>query len=553
MKTRDRSLMPATAWDQTVKTTPVNHAPTLRRDYVRTLSSFKPGLMVPVFAVPLLREDGIRTTRLRFAFDMSETSDLLLNHVRVIVHTYFVSKMAFERFNGYDDLNRSYNKVDGAPAWFETETFTGGGNDQIYTQMGLHAPDGSTVNDDYKRAYNCIWNYRAKQRSSSLELRGETAAGLAPAFWPASVLKHVKPSFDQAMIDGEVPIVIDPQQMPVRVDVPRREDNTPAGSIVGVLDQDGTASRLHRAAGDEVYVRGLDPDGELYAELAGELGKLSLSNIDLARQTVAFARLRAKYQGLSEDWMMDQLLSGIRIPNQALQHPMLLARGETVFGMSQRWATDSGNLDKSVTRGLTQIDQVVRLPRMDTGGVVMAVVEVLPEQIYERMEDTYFVSTDPATLPERTIDSLDPEPVSIVKNSFVDADHTLGDDVFGYAPLNHEWQRNTPRLGGKFFRNAGDTWDENRNRIWTPEVIDPTLGEDFYLATNLGYPVFEDTQSDPFEVNCQGVFQIEGLTYFGPALVEATDDYDSIMARVDKDRIPLASESENEESEDENE
>jgi len=80
-------------------------------------------------------------------------------------------------------------------------------------------------------------------------------------------------------------------------------------------------------------------------------------------------------------------------------------------------------------------------------------------------------------------------------------------------------------------------FDEDRQRIWAVETVDPTLTEDFYLCSNMHQKVFSDTASDGFEILGLGQFQIEGNTVFGAAINEATDDFDQVLADVDQTRI----------------
>ena len=126
----------------------------------------------------------------------------------------------------------------------------------------------------------------------------------------------------------------------------------------------------------------------------------------------------------------------------------------------------------------------------------------------------------------------------MVPNEHVDVDHTSPQATFGYAPLNHQWKRNSYNIGGKYFRPTVDApFDEDRQRIWANESPNPTLTEDFYLATNLHHKVFADQNTDAFEVSGQARFEIVGNTVFGKGLQEASDHYDQIMATVDTTRI----------------
>jgi len=87
------------------------------------------------------------------------------------------------------------------------------------------------------------------------------------------------------------------------------------------------------------------------------------------------------------------------------------------------------------------------------------------------------------------------------------------------------------RVGGKFKRpSSGSANDEDRMRIWAAETANPTLGTDFYLATNINQKPFLDTVADPFEAVCVVQLAIEGNTQFGPPLVESEQNYDAVLA-----------------------
>ena len=125
-----------------------------------------------------------------------------------------------------------------------------------------------------------------------------------------------------------------------------------------------------------------------------------------------------------------------------------------------------------------------------------------------------------------------------VKNDYVDTDHDTPNGTFGFAPLNHEWNRVAYNVGGKFYRPAVDlVVDEDRQRIWAVETENPVLSADFYLCTNMHQKPFLDTVADPFEAVAVGDFVIEGNTVFGGVLVEAMNNYDAVMAKAPTDRV----------------
>ncbi|THF60018.1 major capsid protein [Ollibium composti] len=544
-----------------MNTQPLRTPRTMRRQSARGITSLPAGKMVPIAAFPLLREDGIRSGRLRFSFEMMETAEVLMNAVNVRVMAYLVPNLAFERFNGsMDQLNRSYEgkpPVEGAAVvpFFSVGPMAGGaGSRPVYRHLGLHVRDGQVVNAAYAEAYNTIWNFRAKNRSPDLALREIYESSLAPAFWTHEQFRHIVPDFDQAVIDGEVPLNVVNSKMPVKglaltgaaqpvsTGMGGREsggggvyETYPAGyAVSGYGDAPGTglSTVAIRAAAQGV------PD--IWAELQDNGITVSLSNIELARKTQAFARLRQQYNQ-HDDWIINLLMDGISIPEQALTQPMLLADKTTIFGMAKRYASDAGNLTESVVNGATFVDMSIQTPRIGTGGIVMVVAEITPDQLFERQEDPYLVTTSVDQLPQYLRDTLDPEKVDVVKNSRIDVDHDAPDATFGYEPLNARWNIDAPRVGGRFYRPEVDAgFDEDRQRIWAVETQNPTLSTDFYLCTTMHTKPFVVTNQDPFEVVTQGDVFIEGNTVFGGHLVEATDDYEKVLAVAPQERVEKA-------------
>ena len=279
---------------------------------------------------------------------------------------------------------------------------------------------------------------------------------------------------------------------------------------------------------------------DVYAELtSGGNATMSLADIEQARKTASFAKLRQMYDGIEDDYLIDLLMSGIRVPEEAMKQPILLGKQRAMIGFNQRYATDAANLDESATNGFATIDMSIRTPAMNTGGVIMITAEIVPEQLWERKKDYFLYTTDPDTLPNYLRDFLDPEKVAVVKNDHADVNHVTPDGTFGYAPLNHEWQRDMVNVGGKYYRPANDAFDEDRAKIWSAEATNPTLNEDFYLCTGLHKKVFADQTADSFEITAMTDFKIVGNTVFGAGLQEsdATSDYDAITAQVDSARI----------------
>lgn len=542
---RDQSMQ-----RQSVK--PLRMPRSLRGHEVSTLTSLPAGRMVPVAAIPLLREDGVRRGQVRLSFEMHETAEILMNAVYCCAKAYFVPFMAFERFSGMDALNRSYKKIlervgDSAPVpFFDTEARGAIGTNKILEYLGLHAASTETINTAYVEAYNTIWNYRAKNRSLNLTLRDRLDKTLAPAFWQHHRFKHIVPDFDQAMIDGEVALNVANAQMPLKglaVSTAASYTSTPGAGYREAGSGDPAPGSNWQSTALDFYLRGDNATKipQIFAELQADGITVSLSNIEAAKKTRAFAELREQYNGLDDDYIVDLLMAGISVPEQMYRQPMLLTEQTTVFGLSKRYASDGANLTESVVNGATYVDLMFRLPPITTGGVVMIVAECLPDQLFERQQDPLLMTTDVDTLPEALRDELDPEKVDIVYNRYIDTSHASPDAVFGYEPLHAKWDVKVRRCGGRFFRPAVDgAFDEDRQRLWSVEQANPTISEDFYIATNIHVKPFADENKDPFEVVASGQVVIDGLTVFGGALVEASDNYERVLAKVPTDTIVKA-------------
>jgi predicted Rdx family selenoprotein len=538
----------------------------------RVLTSGDAGKILPLKYEWLHREDGVRSGKIRANIEMMETSEMLMNGVGVTLYAHFVPMLAYDRFNGsMDELNRSYKKENGAAGsvvpYFEynkvyssygsgsvnaispthpthspqnVDTASWGeGVDTFLQTMGIHT-QSANYNTTIVEAYNAIINHRRKARSKSLPLRNAFDHTLADAFWINNGMQNIVPDYDQNLIDGQVTLAGLTFQAPIKA--PRATNY----NLSRIADGDSGHALTGNAwspamTGTEIIDEGdMFLFDEIFAELTtGGNATMSLADIEQARKTAAFAKLRAKYDGIDDEHVIDLLMSGIRVPEEALKQPILLGRQRAMIGFNQRYATDGANLDKSATNGMATIDMSIRTPAMNTGGVIMLTAEIVPEQLWERKKDYFLYTTDPDTLPNYLRDVLDPEAVDVVQNSHLDINHSTPDGTFGYAPLNHMWNRDAVNVGGKYYRPANDAFDEDRAKIWTAEATNPTLNEDFYLCSGLHKKVFADQVSDAFEITCLTDMSIVGNTVFGAGLQEtdATSDYDIITSQVDSSRI----------------
>lgn len=525
----------------------------------RLLTSGDAGKILPLKYEWLHREDGVKSGKIRVNVEMMETANLLMNGVGVTLYAHFCPMLAFERFNGsMDELNRSYKGENGAAGsvvpFFESSnyfhhslgtefpsshadtfdtSYPDGSTVEFYQTMGIHT-EATQLNNTVVEAYNAIVNMRRKARSKSLPLRNEFDHSLAEAFWINNGMQNIVPDFDQSLIDGQVSLNGLTFQAPISAPMAGNSgaDYSNGSTHPTRLGPEGSATwdaTEARYTWDSVY-----------AELtSGGNATMSLADIDQARKTASFAKLRSMYDGVDDEHIIDLLMSGIRVPDEALKQPILLGRKRAMMGFNQRYATDAGNLDDSATNGYATIDMNIRTPAMNTGGVIMITAEIVPEQLWERKKDYFLYTTDPDTLPNYLRDVLDPEKVSVVKNDHADVNHATPDGTFGYAPLNHQWQKDMVNVGGKYYRPANDAFDEDRSKIWTAEATDPSLNEDFYLVSELHKKVFSDQVADSFEITALTDFNIVGNTVFGQGLHEAdaTSDYETITDQVDSVRI----------------
>lgn len=550
---------------ETIPADPLKLKRSIRKDRGRVLTSGDAGKILPLKYIPMLREDAVQRGRVRINVEMQETAELLMNQTNLNVYAHYVPMLAFERFNGsMEELNRSYKGEVGIGGsvvpFFETnkryvastnsvdsDDTSAAGWDTVdlldpdpylfYQTMGIHF-SADNLNMTVVEAYNAIVNHRRRARSKSLPLRNAYDHSLAEAFWNTQGLSHIVPDFDQLLIDGEVAL----QGLSFKAPLISNNIGNETGTYKYPVAPETPISLGSNSTPSGVSLTESYQWDKIWAELtAGDTSNLtmSLADIELAKQTAAFAKIRSQYDGIDDDFIIDLLMSGIRVPEEAMTQPILLGRQTVPFGYAQRYATDAANLDTSATNGYAQVDMTIRTPPMNTGGVIMITAEIVPEQLWERKKDYFLYTTGPDQLPNALNDFLDPEKVDVVKNDHLDVNHSTPNATFGYAPLNHQWMRDMVNVGGKYYRPANDAFDEDRAKIWTVEATDPTLSDDFYLCSGLHKKVFADQVSDSFEIMCISDCDISGLTVFGERLLEAdaTSDYAAIQADVDATRI----------------
>lgn len=536
-------------------TTPISIARSVRQINQICATSMPAGKMVPVTAFPLLREDQLRNSMIHCKVDLMETAEIIKNGIKCRFMAYFVPFLAFERFNGgMDEFNRSYMKqniADGATVtpFFNTMVAGPVGSIPIHKYLGFHAAPTDVINTAFIESYNLIWNFRARNRSETLyqaKKRLMTATGLAPAFWMHEQFKYVVPDWDDIAMEGSVDLTFTNALAKVEgIGV------TGAATNAGVAFYDANGVSM---LGKPVRAANSDPGvavamkqtgaasptnvPQVFANLATAGVKISLANIELAKRTQWYANLKAQFEGLPDNWIIDLLMQGVSVPEQMWKQPILIADKTEIFGIEKRWATDGANLTDAVVNGAAVCDLDMVLPRTPTGGIVMVVAEILPEQIFERGRDPLLFTTDPAKLPNAMRDDLDPQKVERMSMGEVDTSHSTPNGLFGYRPLNWDWQKSNTRIGGKWFKAAPDnTFNEERQHFWTVEVANPAYNSDFMISETFNTLPFVVTNQDVGEVQIHGTAIIEGNTQFGTRLLENDNAYAEVLAQVDQTRI----------------
>lgn len=550
---------------ETTPKTPVEFKRSRRMDNARVLTSMDAGESMPIRFSPVLREDSGSGT-IQATIMMNETPETVLNGIQAKMLTYFVPFLAFEQFKGsIEEMNRCY---EGAPSLFgdgtqvapffnknlfydldskqvttynpasPNATALSNGVIDFYRASGIHTSDGD-VNSSYVQAYNILHNYRRKSRSPQLAERNQYQHDFAECFWPTAGMSPIVAAYDSKLISGEVSLQGLSFQAPI---------TAPLAGNSGIDGSNGTgnALRMGPETGDWNWDGVKYVFNDIVAELSNGGGAtVNLADIDQARKTAAFARLRSMYSGnkdYAEDdsTLIDLLMQGIRIPVEMLKDPILVGRSEGMFSMAERFATDAANLDAHVTQGMVRLSHRVNLPATNTGGILVTVVEIAPERLFERTKEHFLNGvTSAEQLPNALVDYLDPEKVEVVHKDHLDVLHSSPSAILGYQPKNSNWNRNDVRVGGKFFRPYSDsTYVQDRARIWSNEVVDPELSTDFYLTTSVNKKVFSDQNVDSFEVMLQQNMVFTGLTQFGDQLLETdgSSDYDYITNQVDTDQ-----------------
>lgn len=540
-------------------TTPVAFSKTTRKDHCVTMTSGRAGVVVPLGYAPLLPGDSA-SGRVGIDLELAEMPKPLLNAVTANVQAWFVPKSAHPQFSGRDEFNHAFTgetikamgQADRNPPPFFYTADDSHLSREFYTTLGLHGVTGDRISADLLDAFNLIYNFRLAAHSSRLTRKPyvsedhAAAATLPPAFWPSSRFSAVVPDYERALVVGSLDLDVLAGRLPV-------SGIGYLGSSVTPLTTGGTNIRetdgvnadyatYGQTAFSEVKLRSTgttiaNARPDIWAEMEGQQIGITLADIDKARTTQAFAKLRTAYAGNdatgfdNDDTLVAMLMQGIRVPEDQFKRPWLLDSKRVAVGFAERFATDAANLDASVTQGRASATLSINVPETDTGGVIIYTVEVLPERIDERMCDEWLHATTVEEWPNALRDVQRVEPVDLVRCGRIDAKHTTPNALYGYEPMNNKWNRDFTRLGGAFYQaTPGNGFSENRANIWQTEMVNPTFSDTHYLAP---YPfphsVFADTDAPAFEVVARHAVSIVGLTQIGDVLAENNDDYEAVQ------------------------
>lgn len=547
-------------------TTPVQFDRTTRRDDAVTMTSGRAGKVVPLTYLPLLRGDSA-SGRVSVDIDLAEMPRPLLNAAVANFQAWFVPKSAHPQFSGRDEFMHAYQgqgikalgQADRLPPPFfeklsDAPTLALADASELFRTLGIHIVDGAPLNTDLIDAFNLVYNFRLAAHSSRLTRRSyatedfEEATTLPPAFWSAGRFARVVPDYERALVVGALDLDVLAGRLPVD-GIGIWDGSTTAGTINN-RQTGGTGSEIATngwwsekggvIAGHGAVVVEEDPENlgfpGVFAEMADQQIGISLADIDKARTTQAFAKLRTLYAGNdatgfdNDDTIVAELMQGFKVPEDQFKRPWLLDSKKSIIGMAERHASDGANLDKSVSTGRAAAALSINVPATDTGGVIIVTVEVVPERLDERQSDEWLHITGTSELPDALRDVQRPEPVDIVRSRRLDARHTTPSLLYGYEPMNDVWNRSATRLGGAFYQeDPNNPFTEQRSAIWQTSIVDPAFTENHYIVPeDFPHDVFSDTTADAFEAVCRHVVSIVGLTQIGDVLAENNDDYDAV-------------------------
>lgn len=532
-------------------TTPISFPRTRRMDRGALRTSGRAGQMQIAAYMPLLRGDSA-AGRFTGQFKLSHMPKPIMNRVMLNMQVWFVSHLCHPRFASANELMHSYQEKQiislgeaprNPPRYFNTygptERAIIKGSDH-FKHLGLH-DNQNTLNDELLDIYSLIYNFRLAAHSTKLARRQyfqenpAQAAKFSPAFWVENRFTRVVPDYDKDLVMGAMSLDVAAGQLPVK-GIRRVGTGTVDGAANGLFNSTNAGNATTRIGNTtnwlEFDIRGATD--AIYAEMMGTTIISTLRDIDTARQTQAYAKVRRALAGNNPSGydadlvIMAELMQGFT-PMTNLERPVLIDHKVVPFSLHERPATDGPNLEMSTSDGVAQVDLSINVPETDTGGMIMVTYEVVPERIYERQRDPYFNKTAPGDLPNALRDVLRPEPIDTVVNSRLDANHSTPAGLYGYEPMNDQWNREFTRLGGQFFSDTGTEWTEARSSLWLAGVSNPVYSRDHFLVPeNMDHSVFSKTDGPAYEAAFQHDLLVTGITQFGDILAENNGEFAAI-------------------------
>lgn len=516
---------------------------------LRGVTTLKAGRIMPIAAYNVLREDSSQG-RVPVAVEMRETEELLVNKVWLRITSAFIPHSALPRFEKNPTfVQKAYMGEEPMAGkavipYIQTHAYGTPGANAVYKTLGLFAQPAQQVNTSYLESYNEFVNFVAMNRSKKLDQREPLDGTLAPAFWGPNNMSEIVPTFDSGLIAGEVPLSVVEAKMPVSgIGIVGGGAGAPIAGVGetpsngdGALPAKYYARGRNLSAGVEpIWVGKLADNGSgfpnIYAELEENGIKVSLANLEQARRLVSWAKLRERYEGHSDEWIIDTLMQGFHVEGLDWMQPVILDTQMVQFKQGLRYASNAPDLNEKATNGMAAGSVSVALPPNMYGGVIMIFAEVIPEQLYERQPDPWFTATTVDDLPNYYKDVNNPMPVEQVLNGEIDVSHSAPTGLFGWARRNWRWLKWPVRLGGDLFvHTASSATTEARKVVWPTDVANPSLSEEFYVSTTLGDQPFMDKTRDQFVCSFNGQVTITGLTLIG-SVHESEANYDIVRAQ----------------------
>jgi hypothetical protein len=492
------------------------------------------GVVHPIDCIPVLRGDSVKYSTVRINLELNQTVKLLQNAVNVVAEAWYVPMLAFDRFDGLDDLNRAFEGVadgDGVVNDYLTK-YAHDTNTEWARAVGVPGASGRQVDTGFLYGYNTVINHKRALRSTKLPTREVTDQTLAECMWFNPSLEAIVPDFEVAALDAEIETTMNSSKIPVRGML---RDGTSYARTMYRTDTGGIETEHENTRLAHVDISSGQP--HVYIELDGETVTWNMSSMEEAQRIARKAAARRGYKHLDVEHEINLLMKGIQLPNLEMSTPMRVGHSHTRFGMMRRFATDGASLTDSVSDGFASVDVPVYTPGVsNTGGYIIITVEVVPDNIHERRPDYLDTIQNVSQLPDAVRDDIDTIRVSRVKNSQIDADHSDPDALFGYAPLHWDYaDTGRVRVTGDYYRPEYATaFDEDRLEIWNTDRENVSLNEDFILATDVTSNVFEDYNGHAFKIKATGRAVKVTNTVFGKKLFEDNGEFDDVKQLADE-------------------